>query len=317
MARDNSIAIAGASGFVGRHLTAALLDKGYKVECLSRHALEAGPSGACFQRINSLFDEVAIRPVLQRCSCLVHLAGLAHSASEQPYSEYHSVNVEGTRSLLALARESGVGQFIYLSSLHSICTVSSQAVSAETSSRPDSFYGRSKLAAEQLIGAEAGPSISWTIILPALVYGPGNSANMARLIEWVRAGRPLPLGCVENRRSFVYVKNLVDLIVRVIEKPEQAHSQRLLVSDGDDVSSRELVLKIADSCGVRPNLWPVPGSVLTALMLLARWVGRRSALERLISSLYVDISSTKELLAWSPPYSLDQGLQETLASYAD
>ena len=177
--------------------------------------------------------------------------------------------------------------------------------------RPTSTYGQSKLTGEaELQRALAEGMTSWTILRPPLVYGAGNPANMSKLIGIVRRGIPLPLGNVRNRRSFVYVRNLVDVIVRCLDHP-QAANQVLHVSDDHDVSTPDLIRMLAEALRKKAILLPVPESILDILQALP---GGR-ALHTLRGSLATSISLLKCRLNWNPPVSMENGLAETANAY--
>jgi nucleoside-diphosphate-sugar epimerase len=264
---------------------------------------------------------------------VVHLAGLAAvdgpSNSGDLEGEYRKVNVEGTRALAKQAAKAGVKHFVFMSSLHAVAAGSDVRISEETEPHPTSAYGRSKLDAEKAIQEELRTSgCAWTILRPPLVYGPGNQANFGLLLKLVKTGIPLPLASVRNRRSFIYVENLVDLISKCLGNPK-AFGKVYLPSDGDDLSTAELIEKIARAetrnlsrrqakakpecsgggCAARrARLFPFPESILKAL---GRLPGL-GALRKLTSSLYVDSEPIRRDLGWSPPFTMEEGLRRTL-----
>jgi nucleoside-diphosphate-sugar epimerase len=170
-------------------------------------------------------------------------------------------------------------------------------------------YGVSKLEAEQglrLIEALTGMEV--VIVRPPLVYAPGVKANFAAMMRWVARGIPLPLGAIHNARSLVALDNLVDLLVTCLNHPAAA-GQVFLVSDGEDVSTTELLRRTANAMGKKAFLLPVPALVLEwgAAML-----GKRDVAQRLCGTLQVDITKTRHLLGWNPPLPLDQGLKKAV-----
>jgi nucleoside-diphosphate-sugar epimerase len=209
-----------------------------------------------------------------------------------------------------------------------VAAQSCEILSAETTPRPNSAYGRSKLEAERAIRETlSNTACAWTILRPPLVYGKGNKANFGLLLKLVKSGIPLPLASVRNRRSFVYVENLVDVIVACLGN-SKAFGKTYLPSDGEDVSTPELIRKIAkanqsfqfsefskqgagrSTLGSRRTLrlFPFPESILKAL---GRLPGL-GALRKLTSSLYVDSEPLREDLGWSPRFTIDDGLIKTL-----
>ncbi len=170
-------------------------------------------------------------------------------------------------------------------------------------------YGVSKLEAEQgLRQIEAQTGMEVVILRPPLVYGPGVKANFADMIRWVSLGLPMPLGAIQNARSMVALGNLVDLLVICLKHPAAA-GQTFLVSDGEDVSTTELLRRTAKAMGKKALLLPMPTS---ALELGASLLGKRALAQRLCGSLQVDIAKTRRLLGWSPPMTLDQGLKKAV-----
>jgi len=243
--------------------------------------------------------------------------------------------VEGTRALAKQAAQAGVTHFVFMSSLHAVAAGSDVRISDETEPQPTSAYGRSKLDAEKAIQEELRTSgCAWTILRPPLVYGPGNQANFGLLLKLVKTGIPLPLASVRNRRSFIYVGNLVDLISKCLGNAK-AFGKVYLPSDGEDVSTSELVRAIARAhAGVeqgegsrergagdgvargesrvagKAKLFRFPPSLLKA----TGWLPGLGALHKLTSSLYVDSEPLRHDLGWTPPFTMEQGLRRTLAS---
>jgi nucleoside-diphosphate-sugar epimerase len=236
--------------------------------------------------------------------------------------------------LAAQCAAAGVKHLIFLSSCHAIAGASDDVLTERTVPKAVTAYGRSKLAAEDAIKSVLADSdCAWTILRTPLVYGPGNKANFGLLVKLVKSGIPLPLASVRNRRSFIYVENLVDLIVTCLGNPK-AFGKTFLPSDGEDVSTPELIRAIARAnesvqCSVfsdsvpnkstrhpspatrhSPRLFPFPES---ALKVMGRVPGV-GALHKLTSSLYVDSEPLRRELGWTPPFTMDEGLRRTLAS---
>jgi nucleoside-diphosphate-sugar epimerase len=185
-----------------------------------------------------------------------------------------------------------------------------ECFTAEDAVAPLDAYGISKMEAEQglqQIGQQTGMEV--VIIRPPLVYGPGVKANFAALMRAVQRGWPLPLGAVHNQRSLVALDNLVDFIITCITHP-QAANQTFLVSDGQDLSTTELVRGMAQSAKVPARLLPVP---VWALQAGASLLGKGDAVQRLCGNLQVDISKSRSLLGWVPPVSVEEGLRRAMA----
>ena len=303
------VLVTGADGFVGTALCAHLAAKGYLV----RRAVRSLPSvvrgdSAAVGEIGPDTDwDAALRDV----NAVAHLAARVHLLQEtaaDPLAEYRKVNLEGTRRLAAAAATRGVSRLVFVSSSKVNGEASARPFTESDPSRPEDAYARSKWEAEQAlaqIGRETG--LEHVILRPPLVYGAGVGANFARLMRWVARGVPLPLGAVDNRRSLLYLGNLVDAIRLCLEHPAAAE-RTYLISDGDDISTPELVRRIAGALGVSPRLFPVPVSVLR---LAASAIGRRQEIERLVGSLQVDSTAIRRELGWSTAATMQEGLAET------
>jgi len=293
------VLVTGASGFVGKALCAEFLAQNVPVTPikLSQDAPES------------------IAQALRKCSVVVHLAARVHvmqDASLDPLSDYRRTNVEATLNLAALAAVAGIRRFIFVSSVkvNGESTGVGHFFREDDVPAPQDAYGISKMEAEQglrQIATETG--IEVVIIRPPLVYGPGVKANFAALMRAVQRGWPLPLGAVHNQRSLVALDNLVDFIIACINHPAAAN-QTFLVSDGQDLSSSDLVRGMAQVAGVPARLLPVPVSLLR---LAGRMLGKGDALDRLCGNLQLDSSKARELLGWKPPVSVIEGLRRAVA----
>ena len=233
--------------------------------------------------------------------------------SADPLSAFRAANVALTTTLARMAAAAGVQRFVFLSSIkvNGEQTLPGHAFGADDICEPQDPYAISKLEAEQhlrQIAAETGMEV--VIIRPPLVYGPGVGANFAALMQAVRRGLPLPLGAIDNRRSLVALDNLVDFIAGCIRHPEAAN-QTFVVSDGDDLSTPELIRRMARFMGKPARLISVPVWMLKAG---AAMIGKQDRLQRLCSNLQLDISKTRTLLGWKPPLSVDEGLRQVTGS---
>ena len=234
--------------------------------------------------------------------------------STDPLTEFRRVNVQGTRHLAQQAAAAGVRRFVFISSIkvNGEATLPGKAFLADDVPAPLDPYGVSKMEAEQGlrdIAAQTGMEV--VIVRPPLVYGPGVKANFQAMMRWLTRGVPLPLGAIDNRRSLVALGNLVDLIVTCIHHPAAAN-QTFLVSDGEDLSTTQLLRRMGQALGMPARLMPVPTSLLK---LGASLVGRPAVAQRLCGSLQVDISKTRQLLGWTPPLSVDEGLKNAAEGY--
>ena len=155
----------------------------------------------------------------------------------------------------------------------------------------------------------AGTPLNVPTVSP-LVYGPGVKANFRALMRAVARGLPLPLGAIHNHRSLAALDNLVDFVLTCIKHPAAAN-ETFLVSDGEDLSTTDLIRRLARALGQPARLIPVPASIL---MAGATMLGKRDMAQRLLGSLQVDISKARQLLGWVPPLSVDEGLRRAAAS---
>lgn len=308
------VLITGASGFVGRTLSVEAVSRGVAVlgATRTRHDLSADASNIVVPRVDGSTDW---RDALRGCSALVHLAARVHVMQEttaDPLTEFRRVNVQGTLNLARQAAAAGARRFVFISSIkvNGEATQPGERFTAEDAVEPLDAYGISKMEAEQglrQIAQQTGMEV--VIIRPPLVYGPGVKANFAALMRAVQRGWPLPLGAVHNQRSLVALDNLVDFIITCITHP-QAANQTFLVSDGQDLSTTELVRGMAHAAGVPARLLPVP---VRALKAGASLLGKGDAVQRLCGNLQVDMSKARSLLGWVPPVSVEEGLRRAMA----
>uniref|UniRef100_UPI0040474606 UDP-glucose 4-epimerase family protein n=1 Tax=Yoonia sp. TaxID=2212373 RepID=UPI0040474606 len=246
---------------------------------------------------------------------VIHLAArvhVMHDTEINPLTAFRAVNVDGTLNLARQAAAAGVKRFVFVSSVkvNGESTSPGRAFTESDAANPRDAYGQSKHEAEQglrQLGTDTGMEV--VIIRPPLVYGPGVKANFAALMRAVQRGWPLPLGAVHNQRSLVALDNLVDFIVTCITHP-QAANQTFLVSDGQDLSTTELVRGMAQAAGVPARLLPVP---VWALQAGASLLGKGDAVQRLCGNLQVDVSKARSLLGWVPPVSVEESLRRAVA----
>jgi UDP-glucose 4-epimerase len=250
---------------------------------------------------------------LANIDCVIHCAARAHvmrETEENVLETYRAVNVAGTQHLAEQAAALGVQRLIYLSSVkvNGEQTPLGQPFTAQDTPNPQDPYGISKTEAEiQLRHIAQTTGLEVVIIRPPLVYGPGVKANFLSLMHWLDKGYPLPLGAIHNRRSLVALPNLVDLITTCLTHPAAAN-QTFLVSDNEDLSTTDLIKRLAKALDKPARLLPIP---MPLLQSAAQIIGKPDLAQRLCGSLQVDISKTQSLLDWSPPVSVDQGLRLT------
>jgi nucleoside-diphosphate-sugar epimerase len=315
----SAVAITGASGFVGHSLSPWLAARGHSVRALSRR-LEAAHAQASVsidnRRVPQSLTDPAWRLAFEKVECVVHLAALAHQTGSQDPRRYDEVNVVGTRNIVECAIAAGVRRFVFLSTIkvNGERTLAGQPFTADSVPAPVDPYGKSKLAAEEIVReASAAGRIETIVIRPVLVYGPGVRANFARLLRWVQAGVPLPFGSVRNARSLLFIDNLCDLI-DICTLHERANGEIFLAADTEPMSTPDLVRALAAGLGVQPRLVSVPPSLLNGV---AACLGQGETMGRLTDSLTVDLRKNEHVLGWTPPFSTPDGLARTAAWFRE
>ena len=310
------VLITGGQGFVGKALAIGSLAHGFKVRVSSRRKLPATDIRFESAQIGDLGPSTDWLAALQGVDAVVHCAARAHvlnDTASDPLEAFRAVNVVGTVNLAEQALRAGIRRFIFISSIgvngnQTFCHAFSEVDVLE----PQEPYAISKLEAEvALRNLFSGSQTQLVIVRPPLVYGPNPPGNFRRLLKLAASGLPLPLGAIHNKRSFVALGNLVDLILTCIDHPAAAN-QTFLVSDGEDISTTQLLRRMGDALGKPAWLLPVPVWMLEAGAAL---LGKRDLSQRLCGNLQVNISKAKDLLGWSPPVSVDEGLRVTAEHY--
>lgn len=308
------VLVTGANGFIGKAVWAELPRRGYRARGVVRHRLRVNvPDGAeCFS-IDEIDADTDWSHALHGVDSIVHLAARVHLMREtasDPLAEFRRANVALTLNFARQAAAAGVKRFVFVSSIkvNGEVTPVGQPFTAEDAPNPTDPYGISKYEAEQaLLRLARETGLEVVIIRPVLVYGRGVKANFSSMMRWLLKGVPMPLGSLPNKRSFVALQNLVDLIATCIQHPAAAN-QVFLVSDGEDLSISGLLRRTGAALGKSARLIPVPVVVLRAG---ARLVGQEAVMQRLCDSLQVDITKTRRMLNWSPPINVDDALKET------
>lgn len=310
------VLITGANGFVGHAMCAEMAMRGFPVRALVRNGAKCALPSACeIARISSLSYRPELEHVLNGVETVIHLAARVHVMQEHATNrleEFRKVNVAGTEHLARVAVACGVKRFVFVSSVKVNGEVTQKNVcfSEADEPLPQDPYGVSKWEAEQAlhrVAAETGLEV--VIVRPPLVYGANVKGNFATMLKVLRRGIPLPLASVLNLRSLVYVENLVDALITCARHPAAA-GQTYLVSDGEDVSTPDLLRSLGDALGRPARLLPCP---VALLQLGARLLGKSGQIERLLGSLRLDSSKIRRELGWQPPYSLQQGLRASVA----
>ena len=312
------ILVTGSTGFVGTSLVKRLAKDRFSVVSAVRNSLifeaSSGVSLVSTGDLSSTFDWTH---ALQGVDVVIHLAARTHVLDDRannPLAEYRYINVDCSLNLARQAACAGVRRFIYLSSIkvNGEFTNSGRPFTAEDTPSPQDFYGVSKYEAELGLRAIADDAeMGLVIIRPPLVYGPGVKGNFLSLMKWISQSIPLPFGAIANQRSLVALENLVDLIVTCIDH-SCAPNQIFLASDGQDISTADLCIRLGHALKRPTRLISVP---VSWLYFFSTVFGRRGVAERLCSSLQIDISKTESILGWSPKTTVNKSLSETALDF--
>lgn len=308
-----NVLITGANGFIGSSIVMKLVTlDDYKVRVAVRK------KGVIFPDSVEVFENLDVSAetdwtrALEKIDIVVHCAARVHimkDISKDPISDFRKINTDGTLNLARQAELSGAKRFVFLSSLgvNGEKTIG-HPFKADDTPHPHSPYTQSKMEAEiGLMEVSKKNKMSVVIIRPPLVYGENAPGNFGSLISMVKKPIPLPLGAVKNKRSFVFLDNLVDMIICCLRHPNAAN-QVFLVSDDEDLSTTQLIKKIGKALGKSVFLLPIPVFIL---MASAKFIGKAKVAQQLLGTLQVDIEKTKSRLGWTPPFSVDDALRKT------
>jgi len=312
-----NIFITGSNGFIGKRLSEVALKENFQCTLSMRnHSGDSLNNDNLSYVYRTIASNTDWSGAFSSIDCVIHTAALVHQMNGADNNHYQDINTYGTLNLAQQAAGSGVKRFIFISTIK----VNGEHTAADLPFKPnDSYvpcdpYGLSKYEAEvglRKIAKDTG--IEVVIIRPPLVYGPGVKGNFASMMRWLSKALPLPLGAIHNKRSLVALDNLVDLIVTCVNHPNAAN-ETFLVSDDEDVSTSELLSKLGEALGGSSRLLPIPEALLE---FFAKLLGKHAVAQRLLGSLQVDITKTKEQLNWAPPFSVDESLKKTAQYYLE
>jgi nucleoside-diphosphate-sugar epimerase len=310
------VLVTGVNGFVGSSLCTELYRQEHVVVGVARSASTVTND---FERVvvDAIESATDWSTLLGNVDAVIHLAARVHVMSdsvEDPLMEFRKVNVDGTINLARQAAKFGVKRFVFISSIkvNGESTSLGNPFNEKDAESPEDAYAISKFEAEiALIELSEKTGMEVVIIRPPLVYGPGVKANFLSMMNWLNKSVPLPFGNITNKRSLVFIDNLVDLLVKVIDHPKAA-GQVFLVSDDEDVSTTKLLQSLSMALGKKALLIKVP---MCFLNITLRLIGKSGLSQRLLSSLQLDITKTKKLLDWTPPVRFEEGIKRTATAY--
>jgi nucleoside-diphosphate-sugar epimerase len=311
----NRILITGANGFVGRSLCVLAVAQGMEVIGATRTACSL-PEGVKNVVVGNIDDNTDWQNALKDCNIVIHLAARVHVMREKtidPLTEFRRINTAGTEQLARSASVHSVKRLVYVSTIgvNGLYTNSDTKFTEYDIPCPHNAYATSKWEAELVlhkIQQETGLEI--VVVRPPLVYGADAPGNFAQLIKVIMRGVPLPLGLVRNSRDFIYVGNLIDALL-VCATHAAAVGETYLLSDGESISTPDLIRILADAAGVPARVFSFPPTLLNLAGMLT---GKSMQMERLIGSLQINSNKIRRELKWTPPFSLRQGLEATAAN---
>jgi nucleoside-diphosphate-sugar epimerase len=320
--------ITGANGFIGQALTRALLEKGLQVRMTGMERIEILEAlGADWVPMGDFAKEVDWSRALDGVDAVVHLAGIAHRferAAVNDWALYDQVNHRATRALAeSIRNQPSIKRFLFASTVRVHGDPETFPVRVESPIAPVTPYDKSKADAEQAIRDLLSPDATcWAIVRPAMVYGPGNRGNMAKLEGLIRRRMVIPVGKAPNRRSFLYLGNLVDALVTYLIMPEPPSGRTWIIADGEVASTEDLVRAMAGAMGIKVRIAHLPdailnltaslGDLLCRLRLAFPWTSE--VRRKLLGDFFVDLTPVLQELRWSPPFSLEEGILRTFGT---
>ena len=311
--KKGTVLVTGATGFVGHVLCNRLITDGFSTRgtLLASEYPSALVSGVEPVSVEPLGVDTEWGHALEGVGTIIHLAARVHIMDDpaaDPLIEFRKINVKGTAQLAREAVKAGVRRFVFISSIKVNGEESVIPYTPESLPNPCDPYGVSKWEAEQVLRSiEAETGLEVVVVRPTLVYGPGVKANFLNMMKIIAKGIPLPFASVANKRSMIYVGNLADALATCTAHPDAA-GKTYLVSDGEDLSTPELIRRVGNALNKPARLFPFSPSML---YLAGKLIGKTAAVNRLLGSLMVDSSRIRTELDWTPPFTMEDGLIET------
>ncbi len=302
------ILVTGANGFIGTNLCEKLIHNGIEIIKVTR---KSSDPMLVFKNIDGNSDWSKI---LHDIDCVIHTANIAHSGqSNITDDDYVSVNTEGTLNLAQQALENGVKKFIFISSVLVHGNKSNEYALIEELKIDESKltgYAKSKALAEKgLKTITENSSMDLLILRPPMVYGKNAKGNFRLLTKMVNFRVPLPIGSINNKRSFVYIHNLIDFIIALVKYPKSIEGT-FLVSDDHDLSIKELVYEVAEAKGVKPLIFGFPVKILRFILRILR----PGMANKILDPFVIDIKKARSMMDWKPPYTVKEAMRKTFRS---
>lgn len=310
---EQKILLTGSTGFIGKQLVTSFQEQGLSVTTVTRKEISSSTiPNFVVGYINGQTDYTA---ALKDIDCVVHAAARAHvlnETSNNPLALFQEINVEGTLNLAKQAIAADVKRFVFLSTIGVYGDQQKKTFTENSLLQPSNDYARSKLEAEEkLIELTKSSNMELVIIRPPLVYGAHAPGNFGKLFNLISKSVPLPFGLIKNKRSMVYVGNLIDFIITCTEHPAAAN-ETFVISDNDDVSLLRLISLLRKALGKKKLLVPVPAFLFRCA---GKVLNKQKMIEQLVGDLQIDCSKAQELLGWQPPYTFEQGISKTVEAY--
>jgi nucleoside-diphosphate-sugar epimerase len=296
------VLVTGASGFIGNAVVAALARDGYAVRAAVRRPHPSFPDGVEVVQHPDLAEAFDWQPLLQGVDQVVHLAGIAHTGRGVDRASYDRVNRQATAQLATAAAQAGVKHLVFVSSIRAQCgPAADHALTERDDPAPTDAYGASKLAAEEAVRSSGVP---FTILRPALLYGPGVKGNIALLARAAATRLPLPVKDFSNRRSLLGIDNFISALAFVLATPATIGETYVVADPGIPPRLSDVFATLRQARGRRALIMPMSPDYIELPLRLFR---RADVWHRIGGNLRVDAG---KLIAagWRPTHDTRAGL---------